>query len=126
MIFVFGSNLAGIHGAGAALKAVKFHGAVLGDGVGLRGESYAIPTKSVTLQTLALDIIKRHVDEFIAHAEDNPDLGYQVTRIDFGLAGYTDQEIAPMFLSAPAKNCFFDTKWRPILGNRFEYWGSYG
>ena len=111
MIFVFGSNLAGIHGAGAALYARKHHGAILGQGIGLQGDSYAIPTKDKKIKTLPLEQIKPYVDEFILFAKSHPELTFQVTRIGCGLAGYTDKDISPMFKDAPA-NCNLPDGWR--------------
>ena len=98
-IFVFGSNLAGRHGKGAALAALKYHGAIYGQGWGPQGHSYAIPTKDETLQTLSLDVIKKSVDEFIDHVEDMQGFGYifNVTPVGCGLAGYKPAQIAPMF-----------------------------
>jgi len=103
MIFVFGSNLSGIHGAGAAKFALDHHGAKWGQGVGLQGNSYAIPTKDKNITTLPLTEIKMYVDHFLLFAEDS-DLTFQVTRIGCGLAGYTEKDIAPMFREAP-RNC---------------------
>ena len=110
-IFVFGSNLAGRHGKGAALTARMAYGAIYGQGVGLQGRSYAIPTKGWTIQTLQLDTIQLHVDEFIQFAEAHPELTFNVTRIGCGLAGYTDAQIAPMFKGAPT-NCELPQGWR--------------
>lgn len=101
MIFVFGSNLAGRHGKGAALFAVKNRGAIYGQGVGRQGNSYAIPTKDEKLQTLPLETIKFFVDQFIAYAEDHPEEEFQLTPIGCGLAGYIPAQIAPMFKHAP-------------------------
>jgi hypothetical protein len=101
-VFVFGSNLAGRHGKGAALTARQLHGAIYGQGVGLQGRSYAIPTKDAQLQTLPLDVIKAHVREFIAFAVEHDELTFNLTRIGCGLAGYTDTDIAPMFKWAPS------------------------
>lgn len=109
MIFVFGSNLAGRHGRGAALYAKQHHGAIYGQGVGRQGNSYALPTKDHKLRTLPLQAIKKYVDEFIKYAESRPDLQFQVTRVGCGLAGYNDSQIKPLFDSAPS-NCHFD--WR--------------
>jgi hypothetical protein len=100
-IFVFGSNLAGIHGAGAALHARLHHGARQGLGIGLVGTSYAIPTKNEHLETLPLTVIKSFVDRFIDYARATPELTFFVTRIGCGLAGYTDEEVRPMFHDAP-------------------------
>lgn len=94
-VFVFGSNLAGMHGAGAAYVAFQKFGAVMGCGVGLRGQSYAIPTMQGGVET-----IKPYVDEFIAFAKSRPDLFFYVTRIGCGIAGFRDREIAPLFTTA--------------------------
>ena len=94
-VFVFGSNLAGIHGAGAALQAIQF-GAVRGVGVGLCGQTYAIPTKDKYINTLPLSGIRKYVDEFIRCALHS-ELEFLVTPIGCGLAGYEPKDIAPMF-----------------------------
>ena len=91
-VFVFGSNLAGMHGGGAAYIAFRQFGAVMGCGVGLRGQSYAIPTMQGGVET-----IKPYVDDFIAFARDHPELFFYVTRIGCGIAGFRDKEIAPLF-----------------------------
>lgn len=114
-IFVFGSNLAGRHGKGAALHARQHHGAVTGQGLGLQGSSYAIPTKDEQLRTLSLDRIKAFVNEFIAFARAHPELNFQVTAIGCGLAGYKPFEIAPMFTDAPA-NCALPPEFLAELG----------
>ncbi len=94
-IFVFGSNLKGMHGGGAAYLAYRKFGAVMGQGVGLQGQSYAIPTMQGGVET-----IKPYVDEFIAFAKQHPELTFFVTRIGCGIAGFTDEEIAPLFEAA--------------------------
>ncbi len=91
-VFVFGSNLAGMHGGGAAYIAFRQFGAVMGCGVGLRGQSYAIPTMQGGVET-----IKPYVDDFIAFAREHPELFFYVTRIGCGIAGFRDKEIAPLF-----------------------------
>lgn len=91
-IFVFGSNLAGVHGGGAARVAYKKFGAVWGQGVGLQGQSYGIPTMHGGVAR-----IQPYVDEFIIFAEDHPELNFLVTRIGCGIAGFKDSEIAPLF-----------------------------
>lgn len=96
-IFVFGSNLAGRHGKGAALHAQKFYGAIYGQGVGPQGQSYAIPTKCHYLQPLPLEVIARHVADFLTYARNNPELRFYLTPIGCGLAGFTPRQIAPMF-----------------------------
>lgn len=100
-IFVFGSNLAGRHGKGAALHARQKYGAIYGQGEGLQGQSYAIPTKDERLRTLPLDRIRGHVRRFIYFAFANPGMEFEVTRIGCGLAGYKDEQIAPFFYAAP-------------------------
>ena len=94
-VFVFGSNLAGMHGGGAAYVAFRQFGAVMGCGVGLRGQSYAIPTMQGGVET-----IKPYVDDFIAFAKVHPELFFFVTRIGCGIAGFRDKEIAPLFAEA--------------------------
>ena len=94
-IFVFGSNLAGMHGGGAAYLAFRKFGAVMGCGVGLRGQSYAIPTMQGGVET-----VKPYVDEFISFAKSRPDLFFYVTRIGCGIAGFRDKDIAPLFKDA--------------------------
>lgn len=96
-VFVFGSNLAGHHGGGAARQAYKHFGAVWGLGVGLQGQSYAIPTMQGGVET-----IRPYVDQFIAFARMHPELTFYVTRIGCGIAGFTDAQIAPLFAAAIA------------------------
>lgn len=113
MIFVFGSNLAGRHGKGAALYALEHKGAIYGRGVGPQGNSYAIPTKGMRLQVLPLETIQLYVNTFIEYAKHNPELEFEVTRIGCGLAGYKDEQIAPMFKNAPP-NCHLPEGWREM------------
>jgi len=102
-IFVFGSNRAGFHGRGAAKEALDQHGAIMGQGEGLQGNSYAIPTKgyinSLTgrFSRLQLWEIEAHVAAFKMFAASRPDLTFRVTKIGCGYAGYTFKQIAPMF-----------------------------
>lgn len=121
MIFVFGSNLAGIHGAGAAKYALKYEGAIWGQGTGRQGNSFAIPTKDRNIQTLSLKDIQWYVDRFIVYARYSLNLDFKVTQIGCGLAGYKSEQIASMFNDAP-ENCFFDRAWEPYLGKDFNYW----
>lgn len=100
-VFVFGSNLAGRHGKGSALEAVSFHGAIYGKGVGRQGNSYAIPTKGLTLQVLPLEEIEGHVKDFIKHAEEHWTDTFNVVAIGCGLAGYHPWQIGPMFRGSP-------------------------
>ena len=94
-IFVFGSNLKGMHGGGAAYIAYRKFGAIMGQGVGLQGQSYAIPTMQGGVET-----IRPYVDEFIEFARQHPQLTFLVTRIGCGIAGFTDEEISPLFEAA--------------------------
>ena len=96
-VFVFGSNLAGRHGKGAALWARQHRGAIYGQGEGHQGNSYAIPTKDGNLKRLPLDTIANHVDNFLEYALSHPELTFQVTPIGCGLAGYSPKDIAWMF-----------------------------
>jgi hypothetical protein len=114
MIFVFGSNLRGAHGEGAALYGRQNHGAIYGQGIGLQGNSYAIPTKDARLRTLTLDEICRHAQNFMAFAASHRHLRFQVTPIGCGLAGYTPEQIAPMFRNAPA-NCVLPPEFTAAL-----------
>lgn len=98
-VFVFGSNEAGIHGAGAARKAMDF-GAVMSKGIGFKGRTYAIPTKDYNIQQLDLKKIKWYVDRFIQFASTNEQYTFLVTKIGCGLAGYTCEDIAPLFSDA--------------------------
>ena len=94
-IFVFGSNLAGAHGGGAAWLALKQFGAVWDEGVGMYGQTYAIPTMQGGVET-----IKPYVDDFIRFAKEHPGLTFLVTRIGCGIAGFRDEQIAPLFADA--------------------------
>ena len=94
-VFVFGSNLEGAHGGGAALLAWRKFGAIWGQGVGLQGQSYGIPTMQG-----GVDTIKPYVDEFIDFAKQHPELTFLVTRIGCGIAGFTNEEISPLFQEA--------------------------
>lgn len=131
IIFVFGSNEAGRHGAGAAWDAVQYYGGELGKGYGFQkfseiselktrqGEqiafgSFAIPTKDYdVIKALPLFIIERYVKNFIHLAEQNPFDEFQVTRIGCGLAGYTDTDIAPLFQAVPP-NVHLPLIWKNI------------
>lgn len=107
-IFVFGSNLAGMHGGGAAHIASEEFGAEWGVGVGPTGRCYAIPTMQGGVET-----IRPYVDEFIRYAEQHLELTFLVTRIGCGIAGFTDEEIAPLFAAArPLSNVVLPPGWR--------------
>lgn len=124
LIFVFGSNEAGIHGAGAARVAKEQWGARQGKGIGLIGNSFAIPTKDKQIQTLPLASVEKYVKHFLTFAMLRSELHFQVTQIGCGLAGFKKEEIAPLFKDPP-KNCSFDTAWHPFLGDDVMYWGSF-
>jgi hypothetical protein len=92
-IFVFGSNLAGRHGKGAALYAKQYHGAIYGQGEGRQGKSYAIPTKDYNINTLPLSTIEQYIATFLKHAKNSPQDTFLLTPIGTGLAGYTVEDI---------------------------------
>ena len=94
-IFVFGSNLAGSHGGGAARLAYDRFGAIWGQGVGLQGQSYGIPTMHG-----GVDVIKPYVDDFIEFAKQHPEYQFFVTKIGCGIAGFAIEEMAPLFQKA--------------------------
>ena len=94
-VFVFGSNLQGNHAGGAAAMSVSKFGAVYGQGTGLQGQSHAIPTMHGGVETIA-----PYVDEFISFAINNPEMFFYVTRIGCGIAGFRDEQIAPLFKNA--------------------------
>lgn len=103
MIFVFGSNLAGIHGAGSAKEAHKNWGAEWTVGVGRTGRAYAIPTKPAPYQpSLDLPTIGEFVKNFLLYARTHPELEFHCVRIGCGKAGYTDKQMAPLFKGAPS------------------------
>ena len=115
-VFVFDSNEAGIHGAGAAKYARLHHGAIMGQGIGLQGSSYALPTKGVNISFMPLEDIGRHVSAFIQFTKIRPDLTFRVTRVGCGLAGFTDEDIAPLFKEAlPLKNVRLPKGWRHLI-----------
>lgn len=98
-IFTFGSNTDGKHGKGAAKTAIRF-GAKWGKGIGLVGKTYGIPTKNEKFKVLSLNKISKYVDDFIEFAKTRKELTFLVTKIGCGLAGYTPEDIAPLFKNA--------------------------
>ena len=114
MIFVFGSNLAGRHGKGAANYALRNHGAIYGQGWGLQGNSFAIPTKDANIKTLPLDTIQVYVEKFKTFAKENPNLTFQLTPIGCGLAGYKYEDIGPMFKSC-SSNVVIPKEFEPYV-----------
>lgn len=116
-VFVFGSNLAGHHGGGAARAALNKFGAIWGQGIGLQGQSYAIPTMQGGVET-----IKPHVDEFIKFAKVHPELKFYVTRIGCGIAGFKDEEIAPLFSEAVGEeNIILPKSFAEIIEPKFPF-----
>jgi len=118
-VWVFGSNLAGRHGKGAAEIAVNQFGAKRFVGKGRVGQSYAIATKDgrkyeKPMAILSLAIIKPQIEEFIEHARSHPQDQFFITRVGCELAGYDNDEIAPLFRDAPS-NCSMAEEWRPFL-----------
>jgi len=124
-VLVFGSNEAGIHGAGAAKEAYTKHGARWGKGYGHYGDSFAIPTKDEDIQSMPLERVVQYVIGFLAYATGHRKLTFRVSKIGCGLAGFTDEQIAPLFCDAP-KNCEFDAGWSKWLGPDRTYWGTFG
>lgn len=119
-MFVFGSNLAGRHGRGAALTARLEWGAEYGVGEGRTGNAYGIPTKDGCLRSRPLKDIRGSVRLFLAYAATNHDTRFLVSRIGCGLAGYTNEQIAPMFVESP-NNCVLPTEWNEVLMAEKEY-----
>lgn len=111
VIFVFGSNLAGVHGAGAAAYAARHYGAKRGVGEGMTGDSYALPTKDGNIMTRSRLAIRDSIKRFLTEARNHPEFLYKVTRVGCGLAGFTNAQIAPFFAGAPS-NCGFDPEWK--------------
>lgn len=116
-VFIFGSNEAGIHGAGAAKLALKW-GARMYQGVGMSGKTYAIPTKDFNIKSLDLVYIKEYIEDFIGWAERHPENTFLVTEIGCGLAGFTPEQIAPMFRRAKnIENIHLSKRFWEILNN---------
>lgn len=113
-IFVFGSNKRGVHGAGAARYAMDYLGAVFGEWDGITGKTYAIPTKDEYIETMDIEEIFKYVAKFVKFTKENYHLDFFITGIGCGLAGYTPEEIAPLFRDCGA-NCSFPDTWEPYL-----------
>jgi hypothetical protein len=114
-VFVFGSNLAGRHGKGAALWARRHRGAIYGRGEGIQGTSYAIPTKDAALRSLSLDEIANNVVSFLEYALAHPEMTFEVTPIGCGLAGYQPKDIAWMFDLPPPRNVILPDEFNAVL-----------
>lgn len=128
-VFVFGSNEAGFHGAGAARAAMESFGAKWGHGVGYSihiecdennipvsyKHSYAIPTKDRLIETLPIENVREYIADFVKMTREpvNVNLTWFVTRVGCGLAGFKDSEIAPLFREAV--NCSFAEEWKRYL-----------
>lgn len=113
-VFVFGSNLRGRHGRGAAQVAIELFGAEEGVGVGYKGNSYAIPTKDRFMRALDLKEIKKYADSFVDFTHSHPELKFFITRVGCGCAGYENWQLAPMFAGCNA-NCAFPVQWKAFL-----------
>lgn len=130
MVFVFGSNLSGIHGAGSARVAAKERNYPMGKGEGYHLDprtglaTYALPTKGLNITDMKIYQIRRHVQKFIEFAQANPEMKFKVTQVGCGLAGHVPSIISAMFESAP-KNCYFDSKWAKYMRANVSYWGTY-
>lgn len=111
-IFVFGSNIAGRHTEGAALQAYNDYGARYGQGEGLQGRSYAIPTYDIDSKTLPLGVIKEHVRDFLDYAARRSDLVFNVPPID---CGYLPEEFAPLFAGHIPKNVLLPESFKETL-----------
>lgn len=130
-IFVFGANLKGRHGKGAALHAAEHYGAREGVGFGLHNQSYAIPTKGYQLEVLGLLVIARYVGYFVRDIKHYDDTGvkfeFNVSQIGCGLAGYEPTQIAPLFrpltlTTGKPYPVWFDEAWKPYLGPAAQFW----
>jgi hypothetical protein len=113
-IFVFGSNLSGIHGAGAAKEAYDNYGAIMGKGEGLMFSSYAIPTKGKNITFMALVEVVPHIKNFLTFAKRNPEMKFWMTSVGCGLAGFSVSQIASYFENATTNINFPDT-WKEYL-----------
>lgn len=116
VVFVFGSNLAGRHGGGAAAHALDHFGAVMGARIGWHGQSYAIPTVDGDIRPLPVHHIEPMVDAFLKTAAAEPAFTFYVTAIGTGIAGLTHEQMAPLFANAPS-NCLLPPEWLALLGN---------
>lgn len=115
-IFVFGSNRLGIHKRGAAKDALNRYGAILGQGEGIQGQSYALPTKSTPWKSLTVDEIREHANTFVKYAKSHGDDEFLLTRVGCGLAGFTDEQMAPLFADSPV-NVTIPIEWKGYIKN---------
>jgi Na+-driven multidrug efflux pump len=113
-IFVFGSNVMGVHGAGAAELAHRRYGARMGVGEGLTGRCYALPTVGANYKRMSLDEVRLHVAHFLVVAFRQASHTFHLTPVGCGLAGFTPEDIAPMFRDAPP-NVILPTEFLEVL-----------
>lgn len=113
LCFIYGSNARGIHGAGAAKQAVTEYGAIYGQGKGFAGRSYGIPTKDEHIITLPLVRVASHIRDFIEWSQEQVGMGFYITPIGTGLAGFPHERIAPLFEGV--MNAWLPECWRPYL-----------
>lgn len=133
LVFVFGSNLSGIHGAGAAAHAHRFLGAPWGFGEGYHFDSdsrrgtYALPTKGLKIQDMTIDEIQPHTQKFMSFAYDHKGLKFQLTQVGCGLGGHVAEDIAPLFEYAAyeGSNVYFDSAWAEYLPKDAKFWGTH-
>ena len=123
MIFVFGSNKLGIHGAGSALFAFRNYRAKWGVGEGITKRAYALPTKHTPQKAMTIREIQESVFTFLSYAKHSR-YDFKITQVGCGLGGWTKEDIAPLF-SAQFDNCFFDTAWRDLLPPGTKFWGTF-
>jgi hypothetical protein len=110
-IFVFGSNQRGAHGGGAARLAKEKFGAEEGVGEGLTGQSYAFPTLTANFGKVSHASLEASRDRLYASARQNPDKTFLLTKVGCGIAGFTEDEIRPLFKNAP-ENVILPEDWR--------------
>ncbi len=113
-VFVFGSDLAGRHRSGDALQALRHYGAQYGRGLGLQGQSYAIPVRDEQDRLLPIPVIARYVQAFLRFATNYPTVVFRVTRVGCGRDAYRDEQIAPLFAGAP-QNCRLPKGWERFV-----------
>ena len=123
-VFVFGSNLGGNHGTGAAKYAKEVHGAKMGTGVGRTEMAYAIPTKDADLNVLSLKKIGRHLDDFMEYAKTHNSTEFMLTRIGCGRSGYTNEEIMRLLPKELPENVYLPGIWRQLMPSNKKKNGS--
>lgn len=124
LVFVFGSNEGGHHGAGSARWAAENAGAIMRVGFGHHGRSFALPTKGPRIENIPIERVADYVYMFLTYARHHPELIFMVTAVGCGLAGFKDRDIAPLFQEHP-DNCWFDTLWQNHMEPGTNFWGTY-